>query len=519
MNPRPCTAATAALLCLLAVPACRDLRGDPALERGSTLIIASDGQEDDLVLYGHARSLLFLSMLRNGDDGEVTGNLARSWTHSLDGRDWTFHLRSDVKWHDGVPVTARDFAFTFDLLGDPAVTEASPDVFDFVKAVDDTTLVLRSRGAWTVENWTWEIALPEHLLRDENRKLFRGWDFWKAPVGNGPFRYSRALPRTMIELVANQDHYTGRPSIDRVVIKFVGGAGLTEFMAGKVDVLGRVSAADALRVSKDPRFRLYHWFNTSLANAVLWRHDNPLFTDPNVRSALTLGIDRRGLMSMLHLPESAPVPDAIYTQRQFNRGELPAPLPFDRAEAERLLREAGWQDTDGDGVLDRDGQQFRFTMIVPDMWYGVSQTAVYVKDQLRRLGVVVELQPLPSMVARQRLRSGEFEAYLGFVPMNPDGLERFLGAEGFTGYRNPRIREMAAVAARTADLDERDRLYREMTEVYRAELPATPLFPFAVMWAAHRRVQGLSSPFRTNVTDFIAELWLEDDGVPAQGKR
>jgi peptide/nickel transport system substrate-binding protein len=509
MDAGPRTAATAVLLCLLAASACRDLRGDPALERGSTLIIASDGQEEDEVLYGQARSLVFLTVLRHGDDGEITGNLARSWTHSIDGRDWTFHLRSDVRWHDGIPVTARDLAFTLDLYSDPAVAEAAPDEFVFVKVVDDTTLTLRTGSTWMVSMWTWEVVLPEHLLRDLDRKKFRSWDYWKAPVGNGPFRFASALPRTMIELQANDEHYAGRPSIDRIMVKFVGNAGLTEFLAGKVDVLRNISTADAFRVSRDPRFRLYHSFNEALAHAILYRHDHAFFADPNIRRALTLGIDRLGLMAVLHLPESTPIPDALYTERQFRRGELPAPLPFDPAEAARLLREADWQDTDGDGVLDRDGQPFRFTLIVPDRYYGVSQAAVYLKDQLRRLGVVADLQPMPFALALERLRSGDFEAYLGFVPMTPAGLRQYLGADGFTGYRNARIDELADVAAQTADAELTDRLYHELTAIYRADLPVTPLYPSTRMSAAHRRVQGLASPFRANVHEFVTELRLD----------
>jgi ABC-type transport system substrate-binding protein len=84
---------------------------------GSTLILASE-QEDDEVIYGQTRSLVFLTLLQEGDDGEVIGNLARSWTNSVDGTDWTFHLRSDVRWHNSVPVTARDLAFTFELFRD-----------------------------------------------------------------------------------------------------------------------------------------------------------------------------------------------------------------------------------------------------------------------------------------------------------------------------------------------------------------------------------------------------------------
>jgi peptide/nickel transport system substrate-binding protein len=499
------------LLCLLAVPACRDVRGGAAPERGSTLVLAAGvSSEESEVLYGGARSLLFLTLLREGDDGEVIGNLARSWTHSADGRDWTFHLRSDVRWHDGVPVTARDLVFTFDLLSDPDVAEAHP--FGSVSAVDDTTLIIRGMNVRTPTYWTWEIALPEHLLRDLDSKRFRSWDFWRAPVGNGPYRFARRLPATMMEFAANEDYADGRPAIDRVLIRFVGEAGFAEFLAGRVDVLDAVSPSQALRVDADPRLALYHSFNPRHANVIYWRHDHPFFADPRVRRALTVGVDRTTLLRALRLPEAVPVPDALYTAGQFRRGELPPPLAYDPAEAKRLLQQAGWGDADGDGVLDRDGQAFRFALSIQGV--GMQEAAVVLKEQYRRLGVVVDLKVLPYNLAETRLQQGDFDAHLGYVSMSPSGIEmRFGGHEThrFSGYTNTRLIELARAAAATPDQAMQDSLYREMTEIYRADLPVTPLYPFASSSAAHRRVQGLSSPFRAHAVYIITELRLAPD--------
>jgi peptide/nickel transport system substrate-binding protein len=493
------------LLCLLAASACGDAKSDA--DRDSTLVLAASGDLDGDVLYGTARSLLFLTLLRVGDDGEAAGSLARSWTQSPDGHDWTFHLRADARWHDGVPVTARDLVFTYDLLSDPDVAETF--AYGFVTAVDDTTLVVKAKRALTPEFWMWEIALPEHVLRDYDRKRFRSWDFWKAPVGNGPYRFARSLPATMMEFEANEDHLDGRPAIDRVLVRFVGGAGFAELLAGKIDVLSSVTATQALRIEEDPRLTLYHAFNPRLAHAVLWRVDHSFFADARVRRALTVGIDRSMLLRTLRLPEPTPVPDALYTAGQFRRGELPPPLPYDPAEAQRLLRQAGWGDADGDGVLDRDAQPFRFTLTLEP---GMQEAAVVLKDQYRRVGIVVDLQQLPYRVWETRMQQGEFDAHLGYVHMTPGAIGNYFGGHEthrYSGYRSAPLIALARAAAVSTDPAARDSLYREMTDIYRADLPATPLFVFASMSAAHRRVQGLSSPFRTWAPDLVTELWLD----------
>jgi peptide/nickel transport system substrate-binding protein len=493
------------LLFLLAASACSDARSDA--DRDSTLVLAAAGDLDGDVLYGNARSLLFLTLLRAGDDGDATGSLARSWTRSPDGHDWTFHLRPDARWHDGVPVTARDLVFTYDLLSDPDVAETV--AYGSVTAVDDTTLVVKATRALTAEYWTWEIALPEHVLRDYDRKKFRSWDFWKTPVGNGPYRFARSLPATLLEFEANEYHIGGRPAIDRVLVRFVGGAGFAELLAGKIDVLSSVTATQALRIEQDPRLTLYHAFNPRLAHAVLWRVDHAFFADARVRRALTVGINRSMLLRTLRLPEPTPVPDALYTGGQFRRGELPPPFPYDPAEAQRLLRQAGWGDADGDGMLDRDGQPFRFTLSLEP---GMQEAAVVLKDQYRRLGIIVDLQLLPYRVWEMRMQQGDFDAHLGYIHMTPRAIESYFGGHEthrYSGYRSARLIALARAAAASTAPAARDSLYREMTDIYRADLPVTPLFAFTSLSAAHRRVQGLSSPFRTWAPDLITELWLD----------
>ncbi|MHC4489773.1 MAG: ABC transporter substrate-binding protein, partial [Planctomycetota bacterium] len=101
----------------------------------------------------------------------------------------------------------------------------------------------------------WDVYYPKHLLENLDPKEFTSWKFWTEPVGNGPYRYVRHVPRTMIELEANPDYYRGKPKIERLVLKF-GGYPLTELMSGNVDCID-ISSLEAIKLADDPRFRVY----------------------------------------------------------------------------------------------------------------------------------------------------------------------------------------------------------------------------------------------------------------------
>jgi peptide/nickel transport system substrate-binding protein len=170
--------------------------------------------------------LTFLQLAKQNDRGELEGQLAKSWEHSSDHREYIFHLRTGLHWSDGVPVTAHDVKFTLDLLCDPDVGEYSGIE---ATVVDDSTVQIRAANPGYIADITY---FPRHLLRELDPKRFWQWEFWTHPVGNGPYRFVRYVPETLMELEANPDHFGGSPRIERVILKFVGEAGITELLAG-----------------------------------------------------------------------------------------------------------------------------------------------------------------------------------------------------------------------------------------------------------------------------------------------
>ena len=482
---------------------------DRAYSRGSTVTVAVSDvtvlKPDDT----DADFLVFLPLASLNANGELEGRLARSWEHSADYREWTYHLRTDVRWHDGVPVTAHDVKFTMDLLSHPDVLEY---VFESVTVLDDSTVTVRAPRHSYISGI---VFYPRHLLEHLKPEKFFDWEFWTRPVGNGPYRFVRHLPETMIEFEANPDYHRGKPTIERVVLKFVGKSGLTELLSGNVDAVADANPALIRHLAADPRFRVYHAVAIfGGAQAIYWQHNHPLFRDPRVRRALTMAINRRELLAILNLPDNFPLFDGPLTVRQLRRRQLPEPITFNPAKARALLDSAGWHDQDGDGVREKErGQPFRFTALAPAA-PRFGQLPVYIQAQLRQVGVHMDIQTMDLGVIWERLSAGEFEAAFMVVQSSPGWYLKYFGDDSPLGYNNPEVVKLIEEAVATADPNEEDRIYHALMGIFRAEQPITYLLPWTYTFLVHRRIQGLSTPFRADPLHFMEELWLEDESAP-----
>ena len=480
---------------------------DHAYSRRSTVVVPYP--------YGHhalspwedetPKFLMFLPLVGRDARGNLEGRLADRWEHSADYREWTYRLRSDVRWHDGVPVTARDIEFTAALTR--RMVDSSVGDLGLVTVVDERTVKIR-HSAEGEPAW-WAVYYPKHLLQGLDLATWHDWDYWRQPVGNGPYRFVRYQPGTMMELEANPDYYRGKPRIERVVLRFFTQRNtLTELLAGAVDVLPDANATEIPTIAADPRFRVYQGYQGFSHNAIYWRNDHPLFRDRRVRLALTLAINRRELAGVLNFPVNLPIFDGPYTVDQIRRGDLPEALPYDPVRAKRLLDEAEWRIVDGDGIRQRDGRPFRFSALTAGQ---VTQPAVYVQGQLRSIGVAMDIQPFEGGgLVRERMLSRDFEAAFMVFQPRPQWLRQLFGTDSPVGYANADVIRLTEQWKITSDPEQLDRLQREIAQIFRADLPVTFLFPSVVTTFAHRRIHGLSSPWRVDLFESIDDLSIED---------
>ncbi|MEO7501732.1 MAG: ABC transporter substrate-binding protein, partial [Gemmatimonadaceae bacterium] len=419
-------------------------------------------------------------------------------------------LRSGVRWHDGQPVTAEDARFSFELLTNPDVGAEAPNAYS-VRVIDDTTFSLTFRQQPS-EYWLYyDPIYPKHLLQKLDPAKFYDWDFWTHPIGYGPFRYVRHVPKTMMEFEANPDYFEGKPKINRLVLKF-GEPMITELLSGNVDAIPWIREADILKLRGDDQFRVYTAVKPDHIRAVIWNHRNRLFADPAVRRALTLAIDRRALLETLNLPAEVPTFDVLFTHEQFYGSEFPSGTPYDPRRARTLLDSVGWRDNNRDGVRDRNGKPFRFRALVqPDQSF--ANAAVFIQSQLRAVGVTMDIVTLEAEAVLTRVRKGNFDATIGAVnnALTSDGGHRdYFGSRSRIGYHNVRVVALLDSAAAVFDPREVNRYYSELMPVFQAEVPVTFLYPLVRTTVAHRRVRGLSSPYRDDPLWYAGELWLDE---------
>ena len=416
----------------------------------STLTILFES--DDYIL-GPARDdtpkFLMFERLVRGYGTKATPGLAERWEHSDDFRTWTFHLRDDVRWHDGIQVTAYDVAFTLGLFRHPAVLHGGfALLIDEITVPDDYTLVLtftRPTGPETALAG-WPVFYPRHLLQDLDPEDFFAWEFWTHPIGNGPYRYVRGSPNTLIELEANPDYFEGRPAIDRVVLRLSTANMVTELLSANVDAAYYVTPGDIPTLAADPRFRLYFRWMTSEPQAIYWNHRHPFLSDSVVRRALSHAVNRREIARVLNLPDEMPLVGGLSPDDRalelYREGRLDPGFSYDPGLSARLLEQRGWVDRNGDGVREREGTAARFTFLARQGGIlATLEVAILLQHQLRAIGVGMEILTVESAAWYARFLEADFDVTIQDVRNVPTDLlhQDFFGDGTLIGYRSPEV--------------------------------------------------------------------------------
>ncbi|HWA40584.1 MAG TPA: ABC transporter substrate-binding protein, partial [Gemmatimonadales bacterium] len=384
--------------------------------------------------------LLFLRLARLGPtlatagDRDFVPQLARRWERR-DSLTLVFELDPRARWQDGVPVTARDVAWTFTRAKDPALAPAHATALRWVAAVTaegDSRVVVTFAKRYPTQFFDvgWQLpVLPAHLLDTIPPAQLATSGFAKAPVGNGPYRFVRAVPGQFVELAAVPGHFLGTPRLDRVVYRAAadGDARMNLLLSGEGDGLEQLSLrTQQERFAGNAEFRLIPVPSFQVAYVLFNQRDpadrtrpHPILADSAVRRALVLGLDRRALNASLY-GDAASVPEGPASMSLWVRTAGPARPEGDPARAAAMLDAAGWVDRDRDGVRERDGHELSLVMIYPGTSPARRLTAQVVQEQWRQLGVKVVLTPLEFPAYIQRRNDRDFDLDLTGVAQDPN---------------------------------------------------------------------------------------------------
>jgi peptide/nickel transport system substrate-binding protein len=454
--------------------------------------------------------LLFLPLARLGPDLVTSGDkgftpvLARSWTRP-DSLTLIFEIDSRARWQDGVPVTARDAALALNLARDSVSNPQLALVLRHVAsatAADDRHLVVRFTEAYDEQLYdaVYHVSpLPAHLVDTIPRGALAQSAFASAPVGNGPFTWGRRVAGQQLELNPNDQFFLGKPGPRRVLLLTVRDpeAQVNLLLSGSADVLpapgtiatiSRVTADTGVHVYPLPTFTVSYLSFNQRDPADLAR-PHPILSDPDVRAAIVMALDRRAIVQATFGAWAA-VPEGPVPQLSWIRDPAFRPAPADPAGARALLRARGWIDSDGDGILDKDGKPLALALNYPVQHAARGQMAVQVQEQLRQVGIRIDVIRLDGSVWIERRNAGNFDLDFAQATMDPSpaGLVQSWSCAGRGGankayYCDPKVDSLLAQALR-APRKEALALYRQAVRTIVADAPAVfisaPTTPMAV---------------------------------------
>ncbi|MBN1794126.1 MAG: peptide-binding protein [Candidatus Omnitrophica bacterium] len=460
-------------------------------------ILASDSASGDIT------GLLFNGLIKYDKDLKLTGDLAESWEVTDGGLEIVFHLRHDVRWHDGAPFTAADVQFTYQKLLDPTVITPYSGDFKMVESLevlDDYTVRVTYKEPFAPGLSSWGMGIiPKHLL--ENKDI-NTTDFGRNPVGTGPFRFRRWKTGERIELSANPDYFEGEPYISSYIYRIMDQSAMfLELQTEGIDMMG-LSPLQYKRQT-DTRFFQTHYQKYKYPSFgytyMAFNLADPRFQDRRVREAINYAIDKEEIIQGVLLGYgrvcTGPFPPESWAYNKDIK-----PVPFDPKRARDILAEAGWRDSDNDGVLDKDGQPFVFTIITNQGNDQRKMACEIIQRRLGEVGIKVKIRIIEwSVFISEFVNKRRFEALvLGWgLSREPDPYDIWHSSKtkegefNFIGYNNPEADRLMEDGRRIFDQDERSLIYRRIHEILYQDVPYVFLYVPDALPIVHARFHGI----------------------------
>ncbi len=486
--------------------------------RGGTLRVHLDSEPQSLLPLAESDASaaevtngLIYETLLDCRDGTYKPGLAESWDVSNDGMRIAVRVRSGVRWHDRRAFGVLDVQATVEPLlrngTDAPVLRAELADVASIELVTERTVrfVLKRPSDFALRALCDVPMLPDHLvhgIRPEASPIAR------QPIGTGPFRFAGWEHGKRIRLERAPEYWGPPPGVDEIVFDFDPDAvrALNRTRRGEIDVLSRVidahypdqvepttlhGASTLLRL----RSRRYSFLSVN--------HQHYPLSDPRFRRALAALWDRGRFAGELHNDLARPIGGPPFVD------DLPPPA-FDRKHAAAMLDDAGYGDSNADGVRDHLGQPIRLTMLEPagNRQFHVEAHAFAL--EARKVGILVDLLPADPATILQRLKRGEYDLapliWEGAPDENPEPLYGAAGAFNYGGYRSSALDALIDEARGAAGPVARAPILERIARLLADDQPVIFLYRYDVPALASTRVHGLAAV--GDKLDF-RRVWLE----------
>jgi peptide/nickel transport system substrate-binding protein len=468
--------------------------------------------------------VLFDSLTKPGKDLNPAPDLATSWAAAADGLSWTFNLQPNAKWSDGQAITADDVLFTFnDIVLKKELGATGAGNFSAVKnveAVDPTTVRFNLSRPFS--------ALPSYLAYNAGilpKHAFDGqadpWAFnafnKSMPVTSGPFKVESYTSGQSVVLARNDAYFGGKPNLDKIVFKVVPDANtqVAQALSGELSIMimdnkaavDRVKSASQVRV--EPRQLVqYYWLALN--------QTDPRFQDVRVRQAFDYAIDRQAIVTAVEKGYGQPANSAIVPAfKAYYDPSHDSQYPFNADKAKQLLADAGWQ-AGPDGVLQKDGQPFQFTMDVGQR--GVLQpTNELIQQNLKAVGIQADLNSMEWNAYIQKVVvNRDYTATINWwvYPNDPDVFPYFhstTAGKGFNipGFKDPQLDDLLTKVQTETDLTKRKQDVVDLQSFMADNLPYVFLWYPQEIDVINANLQGVADLNLRDNMHYVQEWWIK----------
>ncbi|WP_422449103.1 ABC transporter substrate-binding protein [Thermoanaerobacterium sp. DL9XJH110] len=476
--------------------------------------------------------LIYEGLVKIDEQGRIQPGLAKSWDISDDGRTYTFYLRDGVKWHDGKIFTSADVKATFDRIVELRKKQKNqgraplfPE-FDNIESFSAT-----GEGTFVVSlykpdaGFLYAMArgiLPASLIqvqRDaEKRAAGPGQNALQAvPVGTGKYRFVKKDSESIL-LKRNENYYGKKPYIEDITIKiFPDKNSMKEALKHeKVDIIP-VDPQDWGIFQGISHINLIQYSSRYFEFMAL-NLNKSIFKDANVRRAILMGIDRNKILQDTTLGKGIVIDGPVLPFSWAYNSQI-RHITFNQASARQILKEAGWADTDGDGILEKKisgkRQRFEFEMLVNTSNSARYQAAMDIQKNLQEIGVRVKIINIPWDELEKRVLDKKYDAALMGWKLSPNPDLRFMFSSSeikngynFVSYSNPQLDEILIKAQASAFEEERRTFLFRAQEIIANDVPYIFLYSPGNLLAVNKKIKGVR-PDPVNLFNSIEEWWVE----------
>ncbi|MEK0219141.1 ABC transporter substrate-binding protein [Bacillus proteolyticus] len=515
---------------------------DKAKNRKETLVVGISKPGGVFLPYfqqngwdGNVTSVIFASLVSTDKQGKPTPELAEKWDVSSDQLTYTFHLRKDLKFSDGSPLTADDVAFTLTLLHDKAY-EGEIDISQYavkggkeykegkatsiegIQVVDPQTIKITTEkvNSQTLTALGGPVLSKAYYGKDykQNTSLDYLKELYGKPIAAGPYKFEKYIPGQEVRFVANENYYAGKPKIPNFIYKITAGdTKLQLFQTGEVDYTGLGTGDEILEQAKGLQFANIQIETAASFNYIYMNNNKPYLKDKKVRQALIYGLDRKKYVdtALKGYGTVANVPihptSWAYTEEGVNKYE------YDKEKAKKLLDEAGWK-VGSDGVREKDGQKLKLSYFGPSSAKDSDLLIPIAKENYKEIGVEFNPEFMDFNTMLSKVNKGDYDLASVATPITTDPSEtagEYLSGvnKESLGYKNAKVDELIKKGIETVDIEKRKPIYKELYKELSDDPPVILLNYRRTITGYNGNIKGIDPEKYNSISSNLPVLSIE----------